>query len=257
MILCLVSEDALTIAAVRVSCPPPVTVQVHPLTGLVDAKNTLSEQGRAIVDAAEEADLLLFTWDLALAPVINTLCYHVRLRAATPAVALVRGGHEEMVAALAAGADDALAFPVYASLLQAKILAYHRLVDAVEAHARLHPADSQAKPDVLSFGALRLDRTTRRFSIRNQVVDLTPREFSLLNFLIERRDAATSRDQLLQHVWGLHFDTGTNLVDVYMHFLRRKLEAHGVEGLIQTVRGFGYRLVLPGQGRPAAPEEGD
>jgi DNA-binding response OmpR family regulator len=71
-----------------------------------------------------------------------------------------------------------------------------------------------------------------------------PREFALLSYLMDHPDEACTRDQILDAVWGIDFDTGTNMVDVYMHFLRKKLEAHGIKGIIQTIRGRGYRLAV-------------
>jgi DNA-binding response OmpR family regulator len=135
--------------------------------------------------------------------------------------------------------------------VQARVLAHRRLVDA----ARQHGADRTPEPDVVEVGPLRLDRSTRRFSVGEQAVALTPREFALLDYLLAHADAVVSRDQILDAVWGLAFDTGTNMVDVYVYFLRRKLEAFGVRDLIRTVRGQGYRLVTPPAGPlPPAPE---
>ena len=81
--------------------------------------------------------------------------------------------------------------------------------------------------------------------MRDQEVDLTPREFALLSYLVAHADALVTRDQILDAVWGIDFDTGTNMVDVYMYFLRKKLEAYQLKEMIQTVRGRGYRLVEP------------
>jgi DNA-binding response OmpR family regulator len=67
----------------------------------------------------------------------------------------------------------------------------------------------------------------------------------LLEFLIQRAETLCTRDQILSEVWGINFDTGTNLVDVYMHYLREKLGAQQRGEMIETVRGLGYRLVLP------------
>ena len=86
---------------------------------------------------------------------------------------------------------------------------------------------------------------TGRLFVNDQEVQLTPREYSLLDFLLQRHDELCSRDEILARVWGINFDTGTNMVDVYIYFLRRKLTAHGFGGEIHTVRGYGYRLDAP------------
>ncbi len=240
--ICLLSDDAVVAGALRVNCPPPQRVDVVSLDGVVDARNTLSEAGRQVVEAAGGYDLILLDWDLERAPVINTFCYHVRQAVRVPLVALCRGGEEAHVAALAAGADDALAFPFGVALLQAKRTAYRRLVEAAGGPPEAEPG---AVHDVLRLGSLRLDRTAHTCVVGEQKVDLTFREFTLLHFFLQNAGAACTRDQILDHVWGIQFDTGTNMVDVYVYFLRKKLAAHGFEGAIQTVRGYGYRLARP------------
>ena len=132
-----------------------------------------------------------------------------------------------------------------AALLQAKVLSYRRLVQAAQQTAGGTNGADALPHEVQRFGALRLNRTAHRFFIGESEIELTPREFALLAFFLEHANRLCRRDQILDHVWGLHFDTGTNMVDVYTYFLRRKLEAHGLKDMIQTVRGHGYRLVLP------------
>jgi DNA-binding response OmpR family regulator len=102
---------------------------------------------------------------------------------------------------------------------------------------RLRSTGTQ-EADVLSAGAVRLDLKTRRASVGESAVDLTAREFALLETLIRHADNVLSREQLLSHVWGYSFDPTTNLVNVYVNSLRKKLGAE----VIQTVRGVGYRL---------------
>lgn len=234
-------------AAVRISCSPPCHIDVFAPRPLVNERNELSEHGRGIVEAAAAADAVLAVWGMDEAPAFNTLCYHVRRSANAPVIALTRGEPEAAVASVAAGADDAVSFPLSLALLQAKVLAYRRLVDACrEARA---PADGQHA--LRRFGDLRLDLTAHRFFVRDEEVELTPREFALLRYLVDHAEALCTRDEILDSVWGIDFDTGTNMVDVYTYFLRRKLEAYDLKGMIQTVRGHGYRLSLP----PASPED--
>lgn len=244
--LCLVCDDTLMEAAVRVNCPPPHRVDRFSADNIVNAQNSLSEQGEKIVAAAAEADAVLVEWSLEKAPVINTLCYHVRRALYAPVIALCRGSEAEQVAAIAAGADSALSLPFYLPAIKAKAFAYRRLTVAAQA---AFAADGQTTPavarDIRQFGPLQLDRTSHQFFINGREVDLTPREFALIDHLVANAAILCTRDQILDQVWGINFDTGTNMVDVYMHFLRRKLEANGVDGMIHTVRGHGYRLVLP------------
>jgi DNA-binding response OmpR family regulator len=91
---------------------------------------------------------------------------------------------------------------------------------------------------VLRSGSVSLDLRTRRAATDGRVVELTAREFSLLETLLRHPDQVLSREQLLSHVWGYDFDPGSNVVDVYVRYLRRKMGADVVE----TIRGMGYRL---------------
>jgi DNA-binding response OmpR family regulator len=243
----LVCDDPVIEAAVRASCSPPHQVDVFSSARLVNAQHTLSDHGAAIVEAAASSLALLVHWDFEAAPALNTLCFHVRSKVAVPVFMLCRGDQETLAACIAAGADDALTFPLYLPYLHAKVLSYHRLVQAAQEASRPEASDAAptTKHATSRFGDLELDHTAHRFFIRDAEVPLTPREFALLQFLIERRDALCTREQILDRVWGITFDTGTNMVDVYMYFLRKKLEAHGLKNMIETVRGQGYRLVLP------------
>jgi DNA-binding response OmpR family regulator len=90
----------------------------------------------------------------------------------------------------------------------------------------------------MSVGAISLDVRTRRATVGDRQVELTAREYSLLETLLRHPDQVLSREQLLSMVWGYDFDPTSNVVDVYVRYLRRKLG----EGAIETVRGMGYRL---------------
>lgn len=246
--ICLVCDDPIIEAAVHTSYSPPYEIEVFSAAGLLNEKHTLSEHGEGIIDAALSCQVLLLDWAFDDAPAINTLCYHVRRRVAVPIYGLCQGNQDVMSSCIAAGMDDALTFPLYPSYLQAKVLSYHRLVKA--AQEALTQQQGKDEPESLTrvvhqFGDLKLDDTAHRFFIRSVEVLLTPREYALLHFFIDRHDTLCTREQILDHVWGITFDTGTNMVDVYTYFLRRKLEAHGLKDMIETVRGQGYRLVLP------------
>ncbi len=103
--------------------------------------------------------------------------------------------------------------------------------------ARLRPVSRPDDP-VLAAGDLRLDLAARRVTAGDREVELTAREFRLLETLMRHRGQVLSREQLLSHVWGYAHDPGSNVVDVYVGYLRRKLGP----GAIETVRGMGYRM---------------
>jgi DNA-binding response OmpR family regulator len=143
-----------------------------------------------------------------------------------PVVVLTaRDGVEETVRSLEGGADDYVTKPFRFEELLARIRV--RLRDGLTTEAT-----------VLRAGAIALDLRTRRAALGDKVVELTAREFALLETLLRHAGQVMSREQLLSHVWGYDFDPGSNVVDVYIRYLRSKL---GTE-VIETVRGMGYRL---------------
>ena len=98
--------------------------------------------------------------------------------------------------------------------------------------------DRSAEPTVLEAGGITLDVRTRKAMVAGEVVDLTAREFTMLETFMRHAGQVLSREQLLAHVWGYDYDPGSNVVEVYVRYLRRKLG----EDAIETVRGMGYRL---------------
>jgi DNA-binding response OmpR family regulator len=131
----------------------------------------------------------------------------------------------DKVGGLEGGADDYVTKPFRFEELLARVRA--RLRD-----------ERTVERTVLRAGEVVLDLRTRRASTRGRTVDLTAREFTMLEVLIRHADQVLSREQLLSHVWGYDYDPGSNVVDVYVGYLRKKLGADAIE----TVRGMGYRL---------------
>jgi DNA-binding response OmpR family regulator len=136
-----------------------------------------------------------------------------------------RDGVEDTVRGLDRGADDYVTKPFRFEELLARIRV--RLRDP-----------GPAGPDVLEAGGIALDLRSRRAAVGDRLVELTAREFALLETMLRHAGHVLSREQLLSHVWGYDFDPGSNVVDVYVRYLRRKLGAD----VIETVRGMGYRL---------------
>jgi DNA-binding response OmpR family regulator len=136
-----------------------------------------------------------------------------------------RDSVEDTVAGLERGADDYMTKPFRFEELLARIRL--RLRD-----------DPGTETSVLSSGPVSLDLRSRRASVDGRVVELTAREFALLETFLRHAGQVLSREQLLSHVWGYDFDPGSNVVDVYVRYLRRKLGGD----IVETVRGMGYRL---------------
>lgn len=140
-------------------------------------------------------------------------------------VLTARDGVHDTVAGFESGADDYVTKPFRFEELLARIRARLRSEHAPEL-------------TVLAAGAVQLDLRTRRARVGNELVELTAREFALAETFLRHPDQVLSREQLLSQVWGYDFDPESNVVDVYVRYLRKKLGSD----VIETVRGVGYRL---------------
>lgn len=99
--------------------------------------------------------------------------------------------------------------------------------------------------DIITLGDLTIELRTRKVTRKDNIIELTPREFELLVFLIEHVNEEKSREEILSEVWGYYFIGETNLVDVYIRYLRQKLDKGYRYKLIHTVRGVGYMIKEP------------
>jgi two-component system OmpR family response regulator len=148
---------------------------------------------------------------------------------ATPVLVVsARSEIDEKVDLLDMGANDYLTKP----------FAFRELAARVRALTR----QEQVRSDVLEAGELTLDTRTRTASRGKRTVDLAAREFGLLEYLVRHAGQVLARQQLLDAVWGINFYTESNVVDVYVRYLRRKLDVEGAPSIIETVRGVGYRV---------------
>jgi DNA-binding response OmpR family regulator len=192
------------------------------------------DEGLAIGEA-EGDDLDMVLLDLGLPGTDGRTVLRV-LRERHPALPVIiltaRDDVESKVRGLDAGAADYVTKPFHFEELLARIRAALRTRD-------------QASSSVLVVGDLRLDLGTKVAWRDNRRIDLAPREWALLELLMRHPHQVLSRAQILDRVWEYDFDPGSNIVDVYVGYLRRKLNAPGCPPLVQTVRGAGYRLLPP------------
>ncbi|MCV7432556.1 response regulator transcription factor [Mycolicibacterium bacteremicum] len=189
---------------------------------------TVVADGLSAYDYAVTGGFDLMILDIGL-PELDGFAVLRKLRAqrsALPVIVLTaRDSVQDTVAGLEGGADDYMPKPFRFEELLARV--------------RLRLSNNRAAElTVLEYGGLQLDLRTRRADVGGRTVDLSAREFALAETFLRHPGQVLSREQLLSHVWGYDFDPNSNVVDVYVRYLRRKL---GAERFV-TLRGMGYRL---------------
>ncbi len=175
-------------------------------------------------------DLILLDWMMpGLAGV--EVCRRLRSTGAKMPIIFLTAKDDvaDRVAGLDAGADDYVVKPFSIEELLARVRAHLRRNDPQEA-------------ETLQFETLSLNRKTREVFRGNRGIELTAKEFDLLDYLIAHPRQVLTRDQILEKVWGYDFMGDSNIIEVYIRYLRLKLESEGEKRLIQTVRGVGYVL---------------
>lgn len=162
------------------------------------------------------------------------LCTALRQRVPAPRIlmATARDGVEDRIAGLDLGADDYLVKPYALGELVARLRALLRRPDT-------------AAPTVLRVADLMLDPATREAKRGVRVIALTTKEFAVLEVLMRRTGQVLTREYIGEHAWDDNFDPMSNVIDVYIARLRRKVDGEGEAPLLSTVRGAGYRLVAP------------
>jgi DNA-binding response OmpR family regulator len=189
---------------------------------------------RALLAQTEWApDVILL--DLGL-PSLDGVEVCRRMRASTPAPILVvtaRGAVEDRVRGLDAGADDYVVKPISLEELLARV------------RSSVRRSRRRDERDRLRAGDLQLDVSAHTVTLAGEPIELTPREFALLECFMRHQGLALSRSTILAEVWGYDFLGGSNVIDVYVGYLRQKLGASGRAPAIETVRGIGYALRAP------------
>ncbi|MBM3797942.1 MAG: response regulator transcription factor [Acidobacteria bacterium] len=203
-------------------------------------KRGLESSGMAVEQAASGAAALeqlhrtvfdLLVLDLMLPDVegIDLLQKIKNRKSSAPTLILsARDAVDDRVRGLESGADDYMVKP----------FAFAELLARIRALARR----GQHAPERLQVGDLVLDCLKRRVTRDGQVIELAPKEFSILEYMMRNKDRPLSRNMIVEKVWDVDYDGLTNIVDVYIRHLRGKIDDHFPEKMIQTVRGVGYLI---------------
>jgi two-component system OmpR family response regulator len=196
----------------------------------------LATNGTEALSRGASCDYAVITMDRML-PDIDGIAVMQQLRndgvAAPVLIISALGEVDDRVRGLRAGGDDYLVKP----------FSFIELLARVEALGRR--SDTVVKETILRVGDLAIDLVSRRASRGGKDIFLLPKEFQLLEYLVRNEGRIVSRAMLLQHVWDLHFDPSTNIIDVYVGRVRRKVDGQQDYPLIHTLRGVGYCLRAP------------
>jgi heavy metal response regulator len=178
-------------------------------------------------------DLIILDIQLPKMDGLQVLQEMRQARVTTPVLLLtVRATIEEKVLGLDAGADDYLTKP----------FAFQELVARVRALLRRR---AETAPPVLQVADLTLDPARRSVCRGGESIDLTPREFALLDYFMRHPGRVLTRTMIAEHVWDYSFDSTTNVIDVYVNYLRKKIDTEREPKLLHTIRGVGYVLKVP------------
>lgn len=203
-------------------------------------RDGLSEEGYAVdvamdgVSGLEMAlttdyDLILLDWLLPGMSGIELLRRLRKEERSCPVIFLTaRDTVEDAVFGLDAGANDYIRKPFQ----------FDELLARIRVQLREQPTDD----NLLQLGDIELQLDTHTVHRGGQDVGLTPKEFALFAFLLRNKGRVCTRTRIIEHVWDMHFDSDTSVIDVYINYLRKKLDREGEPSVIQTVRGVGYMI---------------
>ena len=188
------------------------------------------EEALQALESSRRYDLLILDLNL---PKVDGLTILTKVRPKQPKLPILvltaRSGVEHRVRALNSGSDDCLTKPFSLLEFTARVQALLR-------------RNSGPVPNCSSVADLKFDRDQRRVERRGRRIELTPREYALLDVMMQNAGRPVSRATLLEEVWSTSSESPTNIVDVYMKYLRDKIDLPGEVRLIHTIRGFGYEL---------------
>lgn len=193
----------------------------------------IAHDGRNGLDKAVQEDISLIILDLML-PLMSGIevCRRIRQTGSTVPIIMLTAKDDvtDKVMGLDMGADDYMTKP----------FAIEELLARIRVALKRHTSEAKVEGDVLTYKALTLDDLKRRVTFEEDIIQLTKKEYELLKYLLENMNIALDREKILEKVWGYDYYGDTNVIDVYVRYLRSKIDQkYGID-MIKTVRGVGY-----------------
>ncbi|MDP4175329.1 MAG: response regulator transcription factor [Bacteroidota bacterium] len=174
-------------------------------------------------------DIILLDWMIPAISGIEVLRQLRKNNIVTPVIFLTaKDALSDTIFGLESGANDYIKKPFHFEELLARI--------------RVQLRTSNSETNVLKFGDIELDLDTHQVKRKGDIIVLTQKEFQLLEYLIRNKGKVCTRTRIIEHVWDIHFESDTSVIDVYINFLRKKLDDGGGKSFIQTIRGVGYLI---------------
>src|SRR5665213_3502455 len=205
----------------------------------------VANDGAAAIEMVHATEYDLIILDLGLPDMDGmAVLKKIRIRKTSPPVLILsaRDAVDDRVRGLEGGADDYLVKP----------FAFVELL----ARVRVLLRRGQPLPERLQVGELSLDCIRRKVTRNGANIELAPKEFSILEYLMRNRGRPLSRTMIVEHVWDMDYDGLTNIVDVYIRHLRSKIDDRYADKLIHTIRGIGYMIEAPEKSVPVRPDSG-
>jgi DNA-binding response OmpR family regulator len=172
-------------------------------------------------------DIILLDWMIPAISGIEVLRQLRKNNILTPVIFLTaKDALSDTIFGLESGANDYIKKPFHFEELLARI--------------RVQLRASSNETNVLKFGDIELDLDTHQVKRKGDIIVLTQKEFQLLEYLIRNKGKVCTRTRIIEHVWDIHFESDTSVIDVYINFLRKKLDDNSGKSIIQTIRGVGY-----------------
>jgi two-component system OmpR family response regulator len=196
--------------------------------------SVIANDGEAGLSLALEGDFDLLLLDMMLPGLHGRdICQQLRMnKINTPLIILsAMDSLDDVIAGLRMGADDYMTKP----------FSFEELLARIETVMR-RSSEIASDEQLLSIGPLTFDRQSLRFSVNGKDINMTAKELAIIELLMSHPGTLFSRERILSNVWGLNMDPLTNVVDVYIGKLRKKIDVPGDDSMIETVRGLGYRL---------------